>query len=222
MSIYNPAFSSDEYDEKITAILPYYEDFYKQVSDILHCCFNGKISWLDLGCGTGKMAETAFREFSIERFVFCDISENMINIAKSRFKNMHSEFIVSPIQNIKFSEEFDVVTSIMVNHFLSDSERLLTVSNCFNSLKKNGLFISFENFAPFTQAGEKLFLERWKRFQIRNGKNLQDAENHINRYKKDYFPYTLSQIIELFKSSGFRQTEIFWLSNMQVGVIGIK
>lgn len=168
------------------------------------------------------MAETAFREFTIERFVLCDISENMINIAKSRFENTRSEFIVSPIQNIKFSEEFDVVTSIMVNHFLSDSERLLTVSNCFNSLKKNGIFISFENFAPFTEDGEKLFLERWKRFQIRNGKNSQEAENHINRYKKDYFPYTLSQIIELFKSSGFKQTEILWLSNMQVGIIGIK
>ena len=99
MSIYNPAFSSDKYDEKIAATLPYYEDFYKQISDILHCCFNEKISWLDLGCGTGKMAETAFREFSIERFVFCDISEDMINIAKSRFKNTHSEFIISPTQN---------------------------------------------------------------------------------------------------------------------------
>lgn len=79
-----------------------------------------------------------------------------------------------------------------------------------------------ENFAPFTEDGEKLFLERWKRFQIRNGKNSQEAENHINRYKKDYFSYTLSQIIELFKSSGFKQTEILWLSNMQVGIIGIK
>lgn len=75
---------------------------------------------------------------------------------------------------------------------------------------------------PLHKLAEKLFLERWKRFQIRNGKNPQDAENHINRYKKDYFPYTLSQIIELFKSAGFKQTEIIWLSNMQVGVIGIK
>lgn len=222
MSIYNPAFSSDKYDQKIATILPYYEDFYKQVSDILHCYFNTKISWLDLGCGTGKMAETAFKEFDIERFAFCDISENMINIVKSRFKNTNSEFIISPIQTVKFSEEFNVITSIMVNHFLSDSERLSAISNCFNSLKKNGLFICFENFAPFTQVGEKIFLERWKRFQIKNGKNSAEAENHINRYKKDYFPYTLSQIIELFKSAGFKQTEIIWLSNMQVGVIGIK
>lgn len=222
MSEYTPAFSYEKYDEKIAATLPYYEEFYKQISDVLHCYFKRKISWLDIGCGTGKMAETAFREFDIERFVFCDISQDMINIAKSRFENTNSEFIISPIQNIKFSEEFDVITSIMVNHYLKDSERLLSISNSFNALKKNGIFVSFENFAPFTQAGEKLFLERWKNFQITNGKSPEEAENHIKRYKKDYFPYTIPQIIDLLKSTGFQQTEILWLSNMQVGILGIK
>lgn len=222
MDEYKSAFNPKDYDRKIASTLPYYEDFYKQVSDVLHCHFNSNLSWLDLGCGTGKMAEIAFRDFDIERFVFCDISEDMVNIAKSRFGSTNSEFLVSSAQNIKFSEEFDVVTSIMVNHYLSKNERLIAIQNAYNSLKESGVFISFENFAPFTQLGEKIYLERWKHFQIENGKSTEEAETHISRYNKNYFPITISEHLETMKICGFNATEILWLSNMQIGILGIK
>ena len=74
------AFIPEEYDRKIKQTLPYYEEFYKQIADVVKCLYTGKISWLDVGCGTGKMAELGSE--IADRFVLCDNSSDMLNIAK--------------------------------------------------------------------------------------------------------------------------------------------
>ncbi len=64
------AFSPGEYDEKIRATLPYYQEFYRQVVDVVKALDYPSLSWLDLGCGTGTMGETAFSAFALKQFVF--------------------------------------------------------------------------------------------------------------------------------------------------------
>lgn len=56
------SFNSIEYDTEIIRTLPYYEEFYKQVINIVLNNTSNPLKWLDLGCGTGKMAEAAFKE----------------------------------------------------------------------------------------------------------------------------------------------------------------
>ena len=96
------------------------------------------------------------------------------------------------------------------------------VNGIWEALKDEGIFITFENFAPFSEQGEKLYLERWKQYQINNGKSQDESQKHIERYGMSYFPITISKHLELMKSCGFKAVEILWVSNMQVGLLGIK
>ena len=64
------AFNSKKYDEEIKHTLPYYDEFYKQVIDVISNYKSKPLTWLDIGCGTGKMAELAYKETEIEKFVF--------------------------------------------------------------------------------------------------------------------------------------------------------
>lgn len=93
---------------------------------------------------------------------------------------------------------------------------------CYEALKSGGLFISFENFAPNGKMSERLYLERWKEYQISAGKSSEEAEKHISRYKKDYHPISVSEHLEIMKKCGFVEVELLWLSYMQVGMLGIK
>jgi len=85
MSDNKSAFSSSAYDRKIKQSLPYYDEFYKQVVDLVKILKHNAVRWLDIGCGTGKMGSVAFENVKIEKFVFCDSSDEMIRIAKERF-----------------------------------------------------------------------------------------------------------------------------------------
>ncbi len=216
------AFSSVEYDRKIKQTLPYYDEFYEQVIELVKIFNYNTVRWLDIGCGTGKMGSVAFENLDIERFVFCDSSDEMIRIAKERFKCHNAEFSVCDIKKLSYANEFNVITAIQVNHYLHIDERKTALQKCYEALENNGLFISFENFAPFTDLGKTVYLEKWKRYQMKQGKSLEECENHIKRYGKDYFPISISENIELMQNCGFKAVEILWLSNMQVGIWGIK
>lgn len=209
------AFVSSEYDRKIRQTLPYYDEFYQQVIGLVKTFPYSSATWLDIGCGTGKMGSVAFENMELEKFVFCDASDEMINIVKERFRCPNAEFCVCDVQNLTFEKEFDVVTAIQVHHYLQREERK-------TALKENGLFICFENVSPFTDTGKTVYLEKWKRYQIKQGKSLEESEQHIKRYEKDYFPITLEEHLRLMKDCGFKVIEILWFSNMQAGFWGMK
>lgn len=215
------AFNSSEYDEKIRMTLPYYDDFYKEIISVIKA-MGKQVSWLDVGCGTGNMAKWAIGQIDLEKFVFCDISPNMIEAVKKRFTLSDANFIVGSVLELQYSNEFDVVTAIQVNHYLNYDEREAAIKNCYQALKDEGVFITFENFAPFTEQGKELYLERWKQYQIDHGKSQDESQKHIERYGMGYFPITISKHLELMKSCGFKAVEILWVSNMQVGLLGIK
>ena len=222
MSDNKSAFNSNEYDRKIKQTLPYYNEFYEQVIELVKVFHNSAITWLDIGCGTGKMGSIALENIELEKLVFCDSSDEMIRIAKERFQRFNTEFSVCDIQNLEYTDEFDVITAIQVNHYLQMEERKIALQKCYKALKENGLFISFENFSPFTDVGKIVYLEKWKRYQIEQGKSFGESTKHIERYGKDYFPITLEEHLTLMRNSGFRAVEILWLSNIQVGIWGIK
>ena len=111
------AFDSGEYDRKIKQTLPYYDVFYKEVIELVKTLHHSPVTWLDIGCGTGKMGSIAFETVELEKFVFCDASDEMIRIAKERFSRPNAEFSVCDVQNLAYANEFDVITAIQVNHY---------------------------------------------------------------------------------------------------------
>ena len=104
------AFNSIEYDNKIKQTLPYYDDFYKQIIELVKIFNNSAVRWLDVGCGTGKMGSIAFGNIALEKFVFCDSSDEMIKIVKERFNFQNAEFSVCDAQELVYTNEFDVIT----------------------------------------------------------------------------------------------------------------
>lgn len=216
------AFSAAEYDVKIQQTLPYYEEFYKQVIDTVNIGFTDAVSWLDVGCGTGKMAEMAFRHSNVGKFVFCDCAPEMLRVSSERFQCPETAFLLKPVQELEFQDNFDVVTAIQVNHYLQREERRKAINRCFQALKKNGFFITFENIAPFSKAGTRLYLERWKAYQQQQGKSLKECERHAARYNQSYFPISITEHLELLNNSGFRAVELLWFSGMQAGFLCIK
>ena len=215
------AFNSNEYDEKIKKTLPFYETIYKQVMDVVKAYFDKSLKWLDVGCGTGKMAETAFESTDISKFVFSDSSAQMIKEVRNRYSR-NSEFICTTAEKLQCDEKFDVVTAIQVFHYLNEEERKASIENCYRLLDNGGVFITFENFSPYSEVGRELFLKRWKSYQLSQGKTEEESDKHISRYGKGYFPITISQHLDVLHSCGFNTAEIFWVSNMQVGLMGIK
>lgn len=218
------AFNSTEYDAQIIRTLPYYEDFHWQVIDLVKAMNLNKIDWLDTGCGTGKTAYKALTELdSIDlNFTLCDVSSEMIRIAENRLQDAEITFRNISSQELDYNNCFDVVTAIQCHHYLSQTERKKAVRKCFDALKENGVFVTFENICYKNENADLVAVRRWQNYMLANGKTPQEVKKHSERRGTEVFPITIAEHIELLEKSGFKCVEPIWLSYMQAGFMAIK
>lgn len=223
MSNRKAAFSAESYDRDILNTIPYYDEVYNQIADVVSVAFlNKAVSWLDVGCGTGKMAEVSFEQCNVKRMICTDNSSAMLEVARQKISSSYVEFLKLPIEEVNYDSQFDVITSILVNHYMIYEERRIAVRNCYHALKEEGIFFTFENFAPCDKKMKNLYLKRWKKYQYGKGKSMKECEKHLSRYNTEYFPITIQEQIKILRDCGFKSAEIFWCSYMQVGILAKK
>lgn len=213
---------SGDYDNEINKTIPFYSEFFEQTFDVIEQCGFSNFNWLDLGCGTGNLEELALERFAAAQFVLVDPSENMLKIAKQKLNNDKFQYVCRSSDDVTYDSSFEVVTAIQSHHYMHEEERKKATDNVFRALKKDGIYISFENVIPEDDKIKSMELLRWGRYQIRNGKTESQAKAHNQRCGVNYFPLTVSQHIELLKNAGFKHIHVFWYSYMQMGIYAIK
>lgn len=222
-------YNASVYDEHVRSTIPFYEVIHRETIDLVKTAKPDVGCWLDAGCGTGYLVEMALPLFPETRFILADPSEGMLQEAVKRLQGTSGERVefLPPVPNEQLaawgeSLKPQVVTSVLCHHYLQPAQRREAVQACYRILEDGGVFITFENFDPGTTVGTRIALERWKRFQIEQGRSVSAVGEHKLRFKTKYFPITISEHIDLLRSVGFLAAEIFWVSQMQAGFYAIK
>jgi len=218
--------SAEEYDAKIEKTIPFYTEFNKQTIDLVKTFRFRNAKWLDTGCGTGALISKAIslNDFDEFQFVLCDPSDEMMDVTKKTLAGEKQvlDFCVCGSQQLRYADEFNVITAIQSHHYMKYDDRVIAIKKCYEALKENGIFICFENFAPNCEQSKSIVMDRWGRYQSKRGKSDIDVKTHLMRYDENYFPITIAEHFRILKNCGFRVIEIFWLSYMQAGIYAIK
>ncbi len=98
--------------------------------------FNGNEIILDLGCGDGVLTEQLSALVPNGKVIGIDASAGMIETAKKSEKENLS-FICMDINDMAFTNEFDLIFSNAALHWVKNHEKLL--KNSFAALKPNGM-----------------------------------------------------------------------------------
>lgn len=120
---------SSSYDDKHHFVAEYGKELLEFIPH------DPKQAILDLGCGTGVLTARLFELGN--RVVGVDSSRSMIDKAKDQFPEI--EFKVCNALDLPFEQEFDVVFSNAVFHWIDDHD--LLIKNISNSLKSSGLLV---------------------------------------------------------------------------------
>jgi tRNA (cmo5U34)-methyltransferase len=216
------------YDRAVRQTIPFYETMQHETIDLVRYLKPDVSCWLDTGCGTGFLIEQALAVFPNARFVLADPSDGMLGEARKRLAGADSrvrfldaaksEDIVWPDSEA----QPQVITAILCHHYSSREERRKAVEKCYRILADDGVFVTFENVAPYTQHGVEKGLERWGRFQAVQGRSGTLVEKHLQRYDTAYFPIHIDEHIALLRDIGFRIVELLWYSHMQAGFYAVK
>ena len=217
------AFAVNQYDENVRKVIPFYDEIYEQIFSVIRAyCGDRPLAVLDTGCGTGHFGLMAIEWLKLSELVLCDPSEKMLADAQGKLKNQVCEFHCIGSEKLDFVNRFEVVTAIQSHHYFDRAERVAAVRNCFKALKPGGIFICFENTAPFSETGKELMLKRLETYEIQAERTPEEVKSHSARYNREFFPITIKEHLELLEKSGFAVAELFWHSYMQSGFYAVK
>jgi len=108
---------------------------------------------LELGCGGANCGIALAKQGAI---VTCsDISEEQITFAKKSAarENVDIQFVVSPMEEVIYDNEFDVVISMAALQYIEDIDSVFI--NVSKSLKENGIFVFSLNDPTFYSVAAK-------------------------------------------------------------------
>lgn len=219
---------SSEYDRSVRQTIPFYETIQSQVVDLVRTIKPDVNCWLDTGCGTGYLAEIAMPYFPATAFILTDPSESMLKQAADRLKGREDRVkFLAPLPSqdldlLTVGARPQVITVVLSHHYLHQPQRLEATRACYSLLDENGLYVTVENIRPATDEGISSGLERWKRFQVGQGRPGPVVREHARRFDKDYFPITAEEHLALLRETGLRNADVFWYSHMQAGFFGFK
>ena len=217
------AFAVNQYDENVRKVIPFYDEIYEQIFSVINAhCGDKPLAVLDSGCGTGNFGVMALERQNLSELVLCNPSEKMLANARKKLNNQACKYHCIGSEKLDFENRFDVVTAIQSHHYFDRATRETAVKNCFKALKLGGIFICFENTAPFSETGKELMLKRLEDYEIQAGRTAEEVKSHSARYNREFFPITIKEHLELLEKTGFAVAELFWHSYMQSGFYAVK
>jgi len=195
--LYNQ-FAGEYHQKRKSSSKSFYNEFIEvpAISGLVKDIVSGK-KVLDLGCGTGIFTKMIHSWGANVTGV--DISEEMIKIAK--IENPEIYFVTSDAEHTNFSdEEFDVVSSSLMIHYLDNLSTLFKEVN--RILKQKGYFI-FSFHHPSNEVIEKMKINDETKNIFNDYFSLKDYRWKMMGIEFISYHHTFEDISIYLSESGF-------------------
>jgi len=200
---------AEEYDKQRRHVIPCLEDLYRITVDLANV-ENPKPKILDLGAGTGLLTLHLHNKYPDGDYLLLDLSEEMLNIAKTRFKNAQNfRFMVADYLKQDFKGQFDIVVSSLSIHHLEHPDKIFLYEKIYQHLNTGGIFINADQVLGPNQANEKEYYRNWLS-KIDMG-SLSESEKTIilDRIKLDK-PASLADNFKWLEKTGFVDVDVYY------------
>ncbi|WP_264298223.1 class I SAM-dependent methyltransferase [Bacillus sp. B1-b2] len=163
-----------------------------------------------MGAGTGLFSAFIKEKFPKAKITLIDISENMLDQARIRFKEEdHIDYVISNYAEHKFEYSFDIVVSSLSIHHITDEEKKKMFDKIYSLLNADGIFINADQVLGHTSFIDSLYKNDWKNKINRSGLTISEIDAAHERTKLDKMT-TLNNQINWLKSSGFKDVDCIY------------
>lgn len=166
---------------------------------------------LDLGAGTGLLAGKLAERFSRGHFTLVDLSTEMLNMARKRFKDLSNfSYINEDYSDADLGNGYDMVVSALSIHHLSDDKKQFLYSKIYEVLNRNGIFINADLVLGPSKENEYIYRRNW--IEKIEAENLGfDAKAKImDIMNKHDQPASLENNLKWLNNSGFKDVDVFY------------
>lgn len=197
---------ASKYDKQRQLLIPCYNDFYNLPLEVIN--YSGEFpAVLDIGSGTGLFSSFLLKKYPNAKITMIDLSEDMMKIAKERFKQYHDfNYIVNDYSDYIFEQKFDIIISSLSIHHLNHENKRKLYHKCYELLNDNGCFINADQVSSTSEYIESVNLNALHEYHKNSSLNERDVEMAYDRMKYDN-PATLFNQLKWLTESGFKHVD---------------
>jgi len=205
--------AAQTYDRARRQLVPCFDDFYGTVLDLIPYERDSAIRILDIGAGTGLLAALLAQAFPQARLTLVDISEEMLEQARQRFRAEPGRF---RFHALDFAEEplwgeYEAAVSALSIHHVSAGAKRLVFQRVYSALREGGVFINADQVLGPTPEIDRRYHEAWLRQARGRGAAEDDITAALERMQQDDMS-TLAWQLEQLENVGFEMVNC-WYKN---------
>lgn len=216
------------FDDMVSRSVPYYHEMQRMIMELAREFAVDDTIIYDIGCSTGttiKLLDEATKEKRVS-FIGFDNSKEMLEQARKKFSQSalyhECEFTCVDIHKSLPIENASVVTLILTLQFARPLYREKIVKRVYDGLNERGCLLLIEKLTSADTLFNRLFIDNYYEYKRRNGYTETEISKKREALENVLIPYRLEENIELLKTAGFKQTEVFFRWYNFCGIIAVK
>lgn len=211
-----------EYDAGRKKFIPCFDEYYLGATDFIASNIDVPNKILDLGAGTGLLDMYWYKYFPNSEYLLVDIAEDMLNIAKERFKKVENiKYQVCDYNSSFDFYGFDVVMSALSIHHLDDVRKQILFKNIYEQLSDGKVFVNYDQFCADTQSLSKWYDDYWIRILENSNLSTLELERWKERRKLDK-ECSVNQEITMLQTIGFKNVQCIYSNQKFAVILAIK
>jgi tRNA (cmo5U34)-methyltransferase len=211
------------YDRAIRTFIPGYEQVLSTIGWWLSRVIppDGRI--VELGGGTGALAEAVLTEMPRIRVELWDVDPKMLAVAQERLLRFGHRVT---LREKSFTEGLDdcdaVIATLSLHHIPTLDAKRAVYKNIFDALSQGGIFLNGDCTLDLAEPTHSVMLRYWLDFMAKHGIPEQEGRKHLADWAaEDFYQQTFDELT-ILAQAGFRRPEVYWREGPMAVYGGIK
>jgi tRNA (cmo5U34)-methyltransferase len=198
-----------DYDNTISHFVPHYREQNEIMMELLPYDGTARIRALDLGAGTGVLAEGILRRYPLAEVTVFDLSDNMLSAARERLKKFEDRitFQKGDFSKDDFGIGYDLILSGLSIHHLTNAHKQQLFRRIYLALNIGGLFLNRDVIKGATQRLDEIYIRLWRQYIRSMG---EDDAACMENYLAEDVPATVEDQLEWLRKAGFVDVGCHW------------
>jgi tRNA (cmo5U34)-methyltransferase len=201
-----------EFDRIIVTLIPDYPQMVEALVVAIPFDSSAPVRVIDLGCGTGTVAERVLGSFPNAQVICLDLAENMIEMARVKLRH-HPQvhYVAGDFNNVDVDGNYDVVvSSLALHHLVTDDDKRRIYRRIYGSLRSGGVFYNADIVLGASDFLQAAYMRQWRIFMGRNASREEIEAKWIPKYQAEDRPAKLTDQLAWLAEIGFVDVDVIW------------
>ena len=200
-----------DYDREIRRLVPHYDEMVREGLAVLERLVAGDARVVDLGTGTGRLAEALACALPRAHIAAIDVDPRMLEAARTRLARFGER--VSLVEQSFFEPlpPCDAVVASLSLHHVHELDRKVAVHRAIHaSLAPGGVLVVLDATVSADPRLSALTFARWAEAMAEHGIDEAAAHGHFRSWSKEERYFSLADELAALARAGFPHPECFW------------